>query len=61
MISTLRFLLVDFLLQGAVSAVSAQDFQDLPQPSENVTAINCDLANEPFAQMKDGTIMSLGE
>ena len=60
-ISTLRFLLVVFLLQGAVSAVSAQDFQDLPQPSENVTAINCDLANEPFAQMEDGTIVSLGE
>ncbi len=61
MSTTMRYLVVIMLLLGAVFTIGAQDFQDLPEPDGDVTAINCELADEPFALTEDGTEMSLGE
>ena len=61
MSATMRLLIMVALFLGAAFAISAEDFQELPEPDGNITAINCDLSDEPFAQMQDGTTISLRE
>ena len=61
MSSTMRFLIVFVISFGVLSATEAQDFRILPEPEDGMASINCDLANEPFARMEDGTTISVAE
>ena len=61
MSTIIRSMLTAMLLLVPTFPSATQDFQDLPETQDDVTAINCELANEPFAELADGTTWSLRE